>query len=86
MRIESDKLDKLFVNVGNLCNIANKSHKNFQNLSDIATKFSSKMFELEKSLNELKTLVNDKNNSGNLVTKLSDEIQKKSIKKLENSF
>ena len=76
LRIESDKLDKLFVNVGNLCNIANKSHKNFQNLSDIATKFSSKMFELEKSLNELKTLVNDKNNSGNLVTKLSDEIQK----------
>lgn len=76
LRIESDKLDKLFVNVGNLCNVANKSHKNFQNLSDIATKFSSKMFELEKSLNELKTLVNDKNNTDDLVTKLSSEIQK----------
>lgn len=76
LRIESDKLDKLFVNVGNLCNMTGKAHKNFENLSELTTKFSSKMFELEKSLNDLKTLANSETGSKNLIQKLTKEIQK----------
>lgn len=76
LRIESDKLDKLFVNVGNLCNITNKAHNYFQNMVDITAKFSAKMFEFEKSLNELKTIAQNGENIGELVTKLTDEVHK----------
>ena len=76
LRIESDKLDKLFVNVGNLCNSTNKAHQNFENLSEITTNFSSKMFELEKSLNDLKTLVKEEKNSDKLISKLTEELKK----------
>lgn len=76
LRIESDKLDKLFVNIGNLCNSANKSRKNFQNLSDITAKFSYTMFELEKSIAALKTLVNTQNASDDIIAQLSCELNK----------
>lgn len=76
LRIESDKLDKLLVNVGNLCTVTNKAHNYFQNMVDITAHFSAKMFELEKSLNELNILVKDEHNSAEIVQKLTDEVQK----------
>ena len=76
LRIESDKLDKLFVNVGNLCNITNKAHNYFQNMVDITAQFSAKMFELEKSLNELNFIAQKGENLEKLVTKLTDEVRK----------
>lgn len=76
LRIESDKLDKLFVNLGNLSHIANKSHENFQKFSEITTLFSAKMFEIEKSLNELKKLTTNETNFEELTQKLTEELQK----------
>lgn len=78
LRIDSSNLDKLFINLGNLSTITNKAHKQFKTLVDLTENFSSKMFELEKSLNELNLLANTNNNQGSeeIIKKLSEEISK----------
>ncbi len=78
LRIDSSNLDKLFVNLGNLSNITNKAHKQFKTLVNLTENFSSKMFEFEKSLNELNLLTkNEKNqNIDDVIKKLSEEINK----------
>lgn len=78
LRIDSSNLDKLFINLGNLSTITNKAHEQFKTLVDLTENFSSKMFELEKSLNELNLLANTNSNqsSEEIIKKLSEEINK----------
>ncbi len=76
LRIESDKLDKLFVNLGNLTAIAKESHENFQKFYDITTLFSAKMFEIEKNLNELKNITKSESDIELLTQKITEELGK----------
>lgn len=59
LRIETTKLDKLYENVWHLENISTKTKQNYKTFIDLTENFSSKIFDIEKTIVKMKNDISE---------------------------